>query len=115
GRFVALGTKDSAHVLIDRKTGQRRMFDAVSSYPCATAFHADRPEVVFSSCHALYGSGTLAVALDGVIAGVKQPARVIDRRSWVYAVGSLPSGFVLGDSRGYPWAVDSDGTLQRYA
>ena len=69
---------------------------------------------MFSSCHALYGSGTLAVSLDGVIADAPKTARVLDRRSWVYAVASAPNGYLLGDRGGYIWAKSWDGEQQWY-
>jgi len=109
GRFLALGTKDTGHVLIDRQTGVLAEYDAVSSYPCFAAFHRDRPEAVFSSCHALYGSGSLAVSLDAVLAERKSVARAIERRTWVHAIGSLPNGYVFAGGGGYLWGVDFDG------
>jgi hypothetical protein len=112
GRFLAVGTKDTSHLVIDRKTGRRYTFEAVSSYPCFAAFHADRPDVLLSSCHALYGSATLAVDLDKLAGAKKEPARVLDRRSWVFAVGSAPFGYLLGDQSGYIWALDFDGKQQ---
>ncbi len=115
GRFVAMGVQDSAHVVIDRKTGRRHEFDPVSSYPHFAAFHRDRPDVVLSSCHGLYGSATLAVDLDAMVANKPSPARVLDRRAWVYAVASTRFGYLLGDRSGYVWALDFDGDQQWYA
>jgi hypothetical protein len=115
GRFVAMGTQDSSHLLLDRKTGRRHSFDPVSSYPHWAAFHNDRPDVVMSSCHALYGSGTLGVDLDALVAGKNQTARVMDRRAWVYQVAPTKFGYLLGDRSGYIWALDFTGTQQWYA
>jgi hypothetical protein len=114
GRFVAMGTQDSGHILIDRKTGRRRIFEPVSSYPHLAAFHADRPEVVFNSCHALYGSGTLAVSLDAVLAEQPRSARVLDKRHWAYGFASTPNGYLLADRSGYVWALDFEGEQQWY-
>jgi photosystem II stability/assembly factor-like uncharacterized protein len=115
GRFVALGTQDTSHIVIDRKTGRRHTFDPMSSYPHFAAFHHDRPEVVLNSCHALYGSGTMVVDLDAMVAGKKEPARPLDRRAWVYCAGSTSFGYLLGDRSGYLWAFDHDGEQQWYA
>ncbi|HEY5946673.1 MAG TPA: hypothetical protein VIV40_14320, partial [Kofleriaceae bacterium] len=90
-------------------------FDPVSSYPHYAAFHHDRPNVVFNSCHALYGSATLAVDLDRLIAGKAKQAEVLDRRAWVYCVGSTKFGYMLGDRSGYIWAFDFEGNQQWYA
>ena len=109
GRFLAIGHKDSAHILIDRQTGERRTYDPASSYPCHASFHRDRPEAVFSSCHAMYGSSTIAVSLEAALAQRKQQARLIERRTWVRAVGSLPNGYIFAGNGGYLWAVDFAG------
>jgi photosystem II stability/assembly factor-like uncharacterized protein len=114
GRFVAMGTQDTPHLVLDRKSGRRYQFDPVSSYPHFAAFHIDRPEVMLSSCHALYGSGSLAVNLDELLADAREPARPINRTAWVYAVASTPSGYLLADRNGYVWAIDFAGEQQWY-
>ncbi|HEV7559167.1 MAG TPA: hypothetical protein VGO00_27020 [Kofleriaceae bacterium] len=114
GRFVAMGTQDSPHLVLDRKTGRRYQFEPVSSYPHFAAFHHDRPEAILSSCHALYGSGSLAVNLDELIADGKEPARPINRTAWVYSIASTSTGYLLGDNNGYVWAIDFAGEQQWY-
>ncbi|MBA2540572.1 MAG: hypothetical protein H0V17_13100 [Deltaproteobacteria bacterium] len=115
GRFVAMGTQDSSHIVVDRKTGRRHTFDPMSSYPHFAAFHHDRPEVILSSCHALYGSGSQIVDLDAMVAGKTDVTQPFDQRAWVYCVGSTSFGYLLGDRSGYIWAFDHDGEQQWYA
>ena len=114
GRFVAMGTQDSPHLVIDRKTGRHHRYDPLSSYPHYAAFHHDRPEVVLSSCHALYGSGTLKVDLEAMVAGKDATATPLDQRAWVYAVATTNQGYVLADRSGYLWAYDFQQEQQWY-
>jgi photosystem II stability/assembly factor-like uncharacterized protein len=114
GRFVAIGCQDSAHILIDRKTGERHNFGTVSSYPHFAAFHHDRPEAIFNSVHGLYGSGTLQVNLDALLTGKGEDVRVYDRRSWLHSAAPLGDGWLLGDRGGYVWCLDGAGKQKWY-
>ena len=114
GRFVAMGTQDTSHIIVDRKTGRRHTFDPISSYPNASAFHHDRPEALLSSCHALYGSGTLRVNLDAVVAGTPKAASPLDQRAWVNSSTTTNTGYLLGDRGGYVWALDFEAEQQWY-
>lgn len=114
GRFVAMGTQDTAHIVVDRKTGRRHNFDPMSSYPNAAAFHHDRPEVLLSSCHALYGSGTLRVDLDAMVAGKPKASSALDQRAWVNSSAMTTTGYLLGDRAGYIWAFDFEAEQQWY-
>jgi photosystem II stability/assembly factor-like uncharacterized protein len=114
GRFVAMGTQDSSHIVVDRKTGRRHMFDPMSSYPHFAAFHHDRPEALLNSCHALYGSGTMVVDLDAMVAGKSSVFRPLDQRAWVYGIATTSTGYVLADRSGYLWAFDFAGEQQWY-
>ncbi len=114
GRFVAMGTQDTPHLVIDRKTGRHHRFDPLSSYPHYAAFHHDRPEVLLSSCHGLYGSGTLKVELDAMVAGKNTTAEPLDQRAWVYCVATTTTGYLLGERSGYIWAYDFEGEQQWY-
>ncbi len=104
GRFLAYGTQDTAHVLLDRKTGREHRFDPMSSYPHFAFFHHDEPKVVFSSCHALYGSASMLVDVDRLAAGKPKHAQPLDRRAWVHSGASWGDRFLLGDRSGYVWA-----------
>ncbi len=114
GRFVAMGTQDTSHIIVDRKTGRRHELDPISSYPNASAFHHDRPEALLSSCHALYGSGTLLANLDALIAGKPKPASTLDQRAWVNSSATTNTGYLLGDRAGYVWAFDFEAEQQWY-
>lgn len=114
GRFVAMGTQDTAHIVIDRKTGRRHQFETLSSYPHYAAFHHDRPELVLSSCHGLYGSGSRRVQLDGMVAGKTKTVDTLDERAWVYGVATTNQGYLLADRSGYIWAKDFEGEQQWY-
>lgn len=114
GRFVAMGTQDTSHIVIDRKTGRRHRFDPMSSYPHFAAFHHDRPEVALNSCHGLYGSGTQIVDMDAMVAGKKEVSRPLDQRAWVYAIATTSDLYLLADRSGYIWALDADGEQQWY-
>jgi len=107
GRFVAMGTQDSPHIIVDRKTGRRHLFDPMSSYPHFAAFHHDRPEAVLSSCHALHGSGTQLVDLEATIHGTKSSTRPLDQRAWVYSIETTPTHYLLADRGGYIWSYGS--------
>ena len=109
GRFIAMGTQDTSHIVIDRKTGRRFDLEPSSSYPHYAAFHVDRPEVALSSCHALYGSSSIAVSLDRLLGGHPERAHELDGRAWVYSAASTTKMYMLGDGGGYIWARDFDG------
>ena len=105
GRFLAYGTQDTAHLLLDRKTGLRHAFEPFSSYPHFAFFHEHAPRMVLSSCHALYGSGSIHVKLDRLTRGQPEHVFAIDRRAWVCSGRSLGDRYLLGDRSGYVWAV----------
>lgn len=104
GRFLAYGTQDTSHVLLDRKTGLEHRFEPVSSYPHFAFFHPDAPMAVFSSCHALYGSGSLVVDLERLVSGRPEHASLLDRRAWVHSGAGAGDLLLLGDRSGYVWA-----------
>ena len=59
---------------------------------------------MFSSCHALYGSGSLLVDVQRLADGKPSHARLLDRRSWVYSGASWSDRLLLADRSGYVWA-----------
>lgn len=102
GRFFAWGTQDTAHRLLDRATGEEHSYNPASEYPHFAFFHPTRPELVFSSCHALYGSASIVVDLAQVGRGLPG-AKLLNRRAWVHSGDGWEDRLLLGDHSGYVW------------
>ncbi|WP_340021093.1 hypothetical protein MHI24_19015 [Paenibacillus sp. FSL K6-1096] len=117
GRWIALGSQGSDHLLYDITTGQVHSFNPESSYPHYTIFTKDQRSVWYNACH-FYNGATLAVSLEQVEAGefpAEQDYPVVNEEARVYAAAALEDGVVIGDAYGYLRLINAEGQeLWRY-
>lgn len=117
GRWIALGSQGSDHLLYDMTTGRLHSFNTESSYPHYAIFTKDQHSVWYNSCH-FYNGTTLAVSLEHAEAGefpAEQDYPVVNEEARVYAAAALADGVVIGDAYGYLRLIDAEGQeLWRY-
>lgn len=119
GRWIALGSQGSDHLLYDITTGQVHSFNTESSYPHYAIFTKDQRSVWYNACH-FYNGATIAVSLEHAEAGefpapAEQDYPVVNEEARVYAAVALESGVVIGDAYGYLRLIDAEGQeLWRY-
>lgn len=117
GRWIALGSQGSDHLLYDITTGQVHSFNTESSYPHYAIFTKDQHSVWYNSCH-FYNGATLAVSMEHAEAGefpAEQDYPVVNEEARVYAAAALADGVVIGDAYGYLRLIDAEGQeLWRY-
>lgn len=111
GRWIALGSQGSDHLLYDITTGQVHSFNTESSYPHYATFTKDQRSVWYNACH-FYNGATLAVSLEHAEAGefpAEQDYPVVNEEARVYAAAALEDGVVIGDAYGYLRLIDAEG------
>jgi hypothetical protein len=114
GKFIAVGSQDSTHLLFDENLTIIGDIGNRSEYPHYALFSSDDSMVAFNSCH-FYNGLTLGVPLN-LLPGLKTEPYEPDERitvlqdgARVYAGTCLKNEFIIGDASGYVRAFNTDG------
>lgn len=114
GKWIAVGSQDSTHLVFDQKYGLAADVGNQDSYPHHAAFSADQSLVAFNSCH-FYNGSTLGVPTT-LLPGLRTPPfeederlRTLEEGSRVYAAASRNDELIFGDAYGYLRCVSLDG------
>ncbi|MFC4306612.1 PQQ-binding-like beta-propeller repeat protein [Cohnella boryungensis] len=115
GRWMAYGSQDSGHLLLDQEKWIVYPFEPISSYPHYSLFSANDENVWFNACH-FYNGCTIGISLPAIEQDDlnKEPSSIDDSMR-VYAGVALQKGNIMGDAYGYLRMIDLDGNeLWRY-
>ena len=115
GKYIAVGSQDSTHLLFD---GNLKLVGDVgnrSEYPHYALFNSDDSMVAVNSCH-FYNGITLGVptkllpGLETEPYGEDERITILEDSARVYAGIARRDEFIIGDANGYVRAFGTDGT-----
>lgn len=114
GKFIAVGSQDSTHLIFDQNLNLVGDIGNHSEYPHFAFFSSDDSMVAFNSCH-FYNGVTIGVPLNKM-PGLETPpyqenddVNVLEKQSRVYAAASRDDELIIGDASGYVRAFSNDG------
>jgi hypothetical protein len=114
GRFIAVGSQDSTHLVFNDQLQVIGNIGNQSEYPHYAVFSADQSMIAFNSCH-FYNGVTVGVPTR-LLPGLQTEAYETDERTpiledvaRVYAAVSRNDEFIVGDASGYVRAFDLQG------
>ena len=114
GKWVAVGSQDSSHLLFDENLRLVGNIGQQSEYPHYAMFNTDDSMVAVNSCH-FYNGVTLGVPTR-LLPGLEtepyeddERVQILEEGARVYA-GTIRDGeFIIGDANGYVRAFDANG------
>jgi hypothetical protein len=114
GRWIALGSQDSHHLIFDANFQKVGDVGPICSYPHFAAFSEDGETLLFNACH-FYNGDTLLVPTH-LLPNLTTEAYSEDERlqrmqtsARIYAVASHGDEFIIGDAYGYIAGYGTDG------
>lgn len=114
GRWLAYGSQDSEHMLLDMEKYVMHSFEPMSSYPHYSMFSANDGHVLFNACH-FYNGCTLGISLHDLESDNNEEPLSLDDSMRVYAGVAVQGGNIMGDAYGYLRMIDLEGNeLWRY-
>ena len=114
GKFIAVGSQDSTHIVFNDKYKKIADIGNMSEYPHYALFDRNSSYLVLNSCH-FYNGATIGVStaiLDGLnTEAYEKDSRtpIIEGGARVYAGAHREDEFIIGDASGYIRAFDSEG------
>jgi hypothetical protein len=117
GRWIAVGSQDSKHLIFNSDYHCVGEVGQLSEYPHYSAFSADGSTILFNSCH-FYNGITIGVPvrlLPGLeTESYKEDDRIVmlEDGARVYAAASHGDIFIIGDANGYFRAFDLEGNFR---
>lgn len=114
GRFIAVGSQSSTHLLLDSDLNCVGQIGNLSSYPHYALFNQDSTMVAFNSCH-FYNGMTVGVHTRDLPGLETEPYEhdprtvLLEEGARVYAGVCRNDEFILGDASGYLRAVSETG------
>lgn len=115
GKYIAVGSQDSTHLLFDDNLKLVGDVGNRSEYPHYAVFNSDDSMVAVNSCH-FYNGTTLGVPTD-LLPGLEtepyeddERITVLEEGARVYAGIGRRDEFIIGDASGYVRAFNADGT-----
>jgi len=117
GRFIAVGSQSSTHLVFDANLDIVADVGPMSEYPHYAIFSADESMLAVNSCH-FYNGITLGVRTE-LLPGLTserwekdERIPILDENARVYAGVSRNDEFIIGDAGGYVRAFDFDGNFR---
>ncbi|MEM9943774.1 MAG: hypothetical protein AAF939_19585, partial [Planctomycetota bacterium] len=113
GKYIAVGSQDSTHLLFDEELKLVGNVGNRSEYPHYALFNSDDSMVAANSCH-FYNGVTLGVPTKLLLGLVTAPygederITVLEKSSRVYAGTARKDEFIIGDASGYVRAFGTD-------
>ncbi|GED15300.1 WD40 repeat domain-containing protein [Aneurinibacillus migulanus] len=115
GKWIAFGSQDSEHLILDAELNIHNVWYPESSYPHYALFSYDNHKVLFNACH-FYNGVSIAVPLeqtDSYDTTNKDGSQfIVDDECRIYAGVSWGDVFIVGDAYGYIRAWSTTGEFR---